>query len=189
MTTPTRRDLRRLAMQVLYQLDVNSPNHNPGHAPKVRASAEALADQLDVDHDIEATRIAAAELALQAWSDHHGADVKIADLAPDWPTHRQPPVDRAILRLAYYEMVSGYAPIKVAINEAVELAKQFGSEHSPPFINGVLDKLAKNLDAPPAEGQDDIGPASDAQPPAKSKPADADAWLDDAVSDAPSDPS
>ena len=67
-------------------------------------------------------------------------------LAPDWPTHRQPPLDRAILRLAHYEMTSGHAPIKVAINEAVELAKNYCAERSPPFINGVLDKMARCLE-------------------------------------------
>ncbi|MFK7788580.1 MAG: transcription antitermination factor NusB [Phycisphaeraceae bacterium] len=190
MTTPTRRDLRRLAMQVLYQLDVNSPNHNPGHAPKVRASAQELADQLDEEHDTEATRVFAAELALQAWVDHAEADEQATHLAPDWPTHRQPPVDRAILRLAYYEMKSGHAPVKVAINEAIELAKQFGSENSPAFINGILDKLAKNLNAPPPpageenpETSDPLGVAGDAQHPsaAPTKPTDPDAWLDDAI--------
>ena len=178
---PTRRDLRRLAMQVLYQLDITAPKHNPGHAPTVVASADELADALDEEHDGLETRIQAAELAIQAWADHAAADEQVAELAPDWPTHRQPPVDRAILRLAYHEMKSGYAPVKVAINEAVELAKQFGSEQSPPFINGVLDKLAKNLDASPTESQDDTGATNDAQHPAKSKPADADAWLDDAM--------
>ena len=99
------------------------------------------------------------------------SDEKATALAPDWPTHRQPPVDRAILRLAYYEMTSGHAPVKVAINEAVELAKQFGSEQSPPFINGVLDKLARAINAPePAEPTE----------PQPAPPGDADAWLDDA---------
>ena len=138
---PHRRDLRRLAMQVLYQLDLTAPRHKPGHAPTVLPSPDDLAEALDEEHDTLAVRKKAAELALQAWADHDSADAKIIELAPDWPTHRQPPVDRAILRLAYYEMPSGHAPVKVAINEAVELAKQFGSEHSPPFINGVLDKI------------------------------------------------
>ena len=176
MTTPTRRDLRRLAMQVLYQLDVNTPKHKPGFAPTVLPSADDLAEGLDEDHDSPATRKKAAELALVAWKDHEQADEKIAQLAPDWPTHRQPPVDRAILRLAYFEMKSGHAPVKVAINEAVELAKQFGSEHSPPFINGVLDKLAKNINTP-----DQSSLAAAAQPPVEEPPADADAWLDDAM--------
>ena len=69
-------------------------------------------------------------------------------LAPKWPTHRQPAVDRAILRLAYHEMKSGRTPIKVVINEAVELAKGYCSKESPPFINGVLDKMARQIQSP-----------------------------------------
>jgi N utilization substance protein B len=176
MTTMNRRDLRRLAMQVLYQLDVTSPKHKPGHAPTVLPQAEDLADQLDEEHDSPQTRRFAAELALQAWAEREKADAAIAELTPDWPTHRQPPVDRAILRLAYYEMTSGHAPVKVAINEAVELSKQFCAEQSPPFINGVLDKLAKMIDAPDQESV-----AGDAQRPEPEQPADADAWLDDAL--------
>ena len=173
MTTPSRRDLRRLAMQVLYQLDITAPKHNPGHAPTVVATADELAEALDEDHDSFATRKKAAELALEAWAQHADADERATALAPDWPTHRQPPVDRAILRLAYYEMKSGHAPVKVAINEAVELAKQFGSENSPPFINGVLDKLAKTINDPP--------PAEAPSEPEAAPPTDADAWLDDAM--------
>ena len=173
MTTPNRRDLRRLAMQVLYQLDVNTPKHNPGHAPTVLPSADELAEGLDEEHDSPATRKKAAELALVAWQEHEQADEKVAALSPDWPTHRQPPVDRAILRLAYFEMKSGHAPVKVAINEAVELAKQFGSEQSPPFINGVLDKLAKNLNEPP--------PSEESTEPQPAPSTDAEAWLDDAM--------
>ena len=175
-SSPNRRDLRRLAMQVLYQLDMTAPKHAPGHAPTVLPSVDDLADALDEEHDSLPTRKKAAELALVAWAEHEQADEKVAALSPDWPTHRQPPVDRAILRLAYFEMKSGHAPVKVAINEAVELAKQFGSEQSPPFINGVLDKLAKNLDTPQENGV-----AGDAQRPVPEEPTDADAWLDDAM--------
>ena len=174
--TTSRRDLRRLAMQVLYQLDLTAPKHNPGHAPTVLPSAEELAEALDEDHDSLAVRKKAAELALLAWAQHEEADETTSALTPDWPTHRQPPVDRAILRLAYFEMQSGHAPVKVAINEAVELAKQFGSEQSPPFINGVLDKLARVLDTPQENGV-----AGDAQRPVAEEPTDADAWLDDAM--------
>ncbi|MGB0768340.1 MAG: transcription antitermination factor NusB [Phycisphaeraceae bacterium] len=173
--TPSRRDLRRLAMQVLYQLDLTSPKHNPGHAPTVLPEADELAEDLDEDHDSLPTRTKAAELALQAWAKHTEADEKTSTFTPDWPTHRQPPVDRAILRLAYYEMTSGHAPIKVAINEAVELAKQFGSEQSPPFINGVLDKLARIIEAPQENGA-----AGDDQRPVHEPPTNADAWLEDA---------
>ncbi|MEX0774457.1 MAG: transcription antitermination factor NusB, partial [Phycisphaeraceae bacterium] len=131
-----RQDIRRLAMQVLYQIDLR------GEAD-VHAIRQAPADE----HDDEATHQAGLTLALAAWDHHVDADTLAAELAPDWPTYRQPPVDRAILRLAYHEMVSGYAPPKVAINEAIELSKHYSSELSPPFINGVLDKMAKRLAA------------------------------------------
>ncbi|MEM6258457.1 MAG: transcription antitermination factor NusB [Planctomycetota bacterium] len=183
-STPNRRDLRRLAMQVLYQLDMTTPKTPVAEATSAEAASAAaglpnandLADALDEEHDSLPTRKKAAELALVAWAEHEQADEKVAALSPDWPTHRQPPVDRAILRLAYFEMKSGHAPVKVAINEAVELAKQFGSEQSPPFINGVLDKLARIINTPKENGV-----AGDAERPVPEQPTDADAWLDDAM--------
>ena len=180
-STPNRRDLRRLAMQVLYQLDVTQPKAKPDDdSPAPLPSAADLAESLDEEHDELTTRKFAAELALQAWDQRNDADLRVAALAPDWPTHRQPPVDRAILRLAYYEMASGHAPVKVAINEAVELAKDYGSEQSPPVSNGVLDKLAKTINAPTPES-DAEGLAAAAQPPADEPPSDTDQWLDDAL--------
>ena len=74
-------------------------------------------------------------------------------------THRQPPVDRAILRLAHHEIVTGIVPAKIAINEAVDLAKTFGAENSPSFVNGVLDKMAKRMIShrSPGTGQQRLG--------------------------------
>jgi N utilization substance protein B len=147
-----RRDIRRLAMQVLYQIDLSG-----------EADRQQILEGLDAVHDPQDVREAAVELALGAWAQRQGADDATSLLAKDWPTHRQPPVDRAILRLAYHEIISGHAPMKVAINEAVELSKQFSGESSPAFINGVLDKLAKQIPVPPQSRQGD------------------DAWLDDAL--------
>jgi N utilization substance protein B len=66
-------------------------------------------------------------------------DRVIADLAPSWPVSQLAPIDRCILRLAIYEVsITDDTPPKAAINEAVELAKAFGAESSPKFINGVL---------------------------------------------------
>ena len=129
-----RRDVRRLAMQVLYQIDVGA-----------QSESTVLADSLDQEFDPPDVRAEALELALAAWQRRAVADQFLSELAQDWPTHRQPPVDRAILRLAYYEITSGHAPVKVAINEAVELAKQYSSEQSPAFINGVLDKIVSKV--------------------------------------------
>jgi len=131
--------IRRLAMQVLFQIDQSG-----------ETDAEALLAGLDEEFDDEmAVRVRGVELALGAWAQRAQSDALVNTIAPDWPTHRQPPVDRAILRLAYHEITTGHVPAKVAINEAVELAKRFGSEQSPPFINGVLDKVAKRIPPPP----------------------------------------
>ena len=80
------------------------------------------------------------------------ADETVAPLTPDWPTHRQPLIDRNILRLAYYEITSGKTPPIVAIDEAIELAKEFGTPESPAFINGVLHKIKEQCDG--ANGKD-----------------------------------
>ena len=133
---PNRRDIRRLAMQLLYQFDLGG-----------EAEAEAALAGLEDVHDPPDVREAAVQLATATWRTRADADAHTNALTPDWPTHRQPPVDRAILRLAHHEMVTGHAPPKVAINEAVQLAKKYAGEESPAFINGVLDKLHKQLAA------------------------------------------
>ena len=122
-------------MQVLYQIDLRGEGD-------LTDIAEALSDaprQPDLSQS-------ALELASAVWKHRESADALILELAPDWPTHRQPPVDRAILRQAYHEMTTGRVPVKVAINEAVELAKTYGAENSPSFINAVLDRIAKRLE-------------------------------------------
>lgn len=68
-------------------------------------------------------------------------DQKIGDSAPAWPIQKLNKIDLAILRLATYEIEKTDTPPKVIIDEAVELAKEFGSENSPSFINGVLGDL------------------------------------------------
>lgn len=138
MTVP--RDIRRCAVQALYQFDAGS------------ADAHEIVEGSLVDSPgNEESHARGFELARRAWEVRDKADAAVAALSPEWPTHRQPALDRTILRLAYYEMSSGKTPPKVAINEAVELAKEFSTEKSPMFINGVLDKIYKSLSAPPQE--------------------------------------
>ena len=161
-----RRDVRRLAMQVLYQLDVTNPMDAPDR--------QALLAGLDAEFDKQAVREQGVDLALAAWARYREADREIELLTPEWPTHREPPVDRAILRLAYHEIKANVTPVKVAINEAIELAKHYASEQSPAFVNGVLDKLAKSV------GHDDT---EEVAPPAEAGSPDAQAWLEDAKKD------
>jgi N utilization substance protein B len=138
MSTP--REIRRLAFQILYQLDAIGPEHN---------AAEVLATLAEDDE--EAGRHTAAErqkafaLASEAYADRAAADAFMNEAAPGWPAHRQAAVDRAILRLAHHEMMSGKTLPKIAVNEAVELAKIFSTEKSPAFVNGLLDKVLKKV--------------------------------------------
>lgn len=71
-------------------------------------------------------------------------DKQIAVAAPAWPIDKLNRIDLAILRLAVHELAKGDAPPKVVIDEAVELAKEFGGENSPSFINGVLGTIYKS---------------------------------------------
>jgi len=74
------------------------------------------------------------------------SDHLIAAAAPEWPLDRLNPIDLAILRLAVFELViDNTEPVKVIIDEAVELAKQFGGSTSPSFVNGVLGTICKSL--------------------------------------------
>ena len=126
------RDIRRCAIQALYQLDVGNSD-----------SPEVIRQSLSESPGNDATHDSGYQLANEAWQTRGVADAAVAALAPDWPTHRQPALDRAILRLAHHEMTTGITPPKVAINEAVELAKEFSTKDSWKFINGVLDKILK----------------------------------------------
>ncbi len=129
----TPRDIRRAAFSVLYQLDARDGQD----IEDIRAFVEEQENLTD------AARRKVLMLATNAWNDRKAADAHTSQLAPDWPAHRQAAVDRAILRLAHYEMTSGTTPPKVAVNEAIVLAKAFGTEKSPAFINALLDKVLK----------------------------------------------
>jgi N utilization substance protein B len=84
-----------------------------------------------------------SQIALGVWPIVEELDAFIAEHAQEWPLDQIATIDRNILRIALWEFaVSENIPIKVAINEAVELAKVFGSDSSPRFINGVLGSLA-----------------------------------------------
>jgi N utilization substance protein B len=123
---------RSLALQVLYEVDI--ANHPPADIYKLRLEETPLTDELS---DF-ARQIIFGVLPLTG-----RLDQIIAKYAPEWPLDQIAAIDRNILRIALWEFaVSHDTPIKVAINEAVELAKQFGSDSAPRFINGVLGALA-----------------------------------------------
>lgn len=133
-------DIRRRALQAMYQLDVRG-----------EADADAVRSSLDEAEDLSpAERDKAWDLARAAHATRRDADDALKRLAPDWPAYRQPALDRAIIRLAHHELAAGRAAPAIVINEAVELAKEFSTERSPGFVNAVLDRIAKAAASPQA---------------------------------------
>ncbi|MGE5374241.1 MAG: transcription antitermination factor NusB [Bacteroidota bacterium] len=125
---------RSLALQVLYEVDI--ANHLPGEIFKLRLEESPLPDDLAEF----ARQIVFGVLPITETLDH-----LIARYAPEWPLDQIAAIDRNILRIALWEFaVYGQTPLKVAINEAVELAKLFGSDSAPRFVNGVLGALAEH---------------------------------------------
>ncbi len=134
------REIRRLAFQLLFQLDAAGA--------RTEADLDAVrAGLVDREEITEAHKVRAVELAWGAYQARSAADREMLTLAPGWPAHRQAAVDRAILRLAHFEMTSARTEAKVVVNEAVELAKEFSTEKSPAFVNALLDKVLKRLAA------------------------------------------
>jgi N utilization substance protein B len=95
----------------------------------------------------ESTRKFANELFEGAVTQAKTSDTLIEELAANWKAERIASVDRSILRLAIYEFRFGTAPVKVVIDEALELGKKFSSADSPTFLNGILDAAYKKLES------------------------------------------
>jgi N utilization substance protein B len=89
----------------------------------------------------------AEELVHGVLANQDEMDQLIAQYAPEWPVAQLAIIDRNVLRIAIFELaIDGRTPVKVAINEAVELAKLYGSESSARFVNGVLGSVTDRLD-------------------------------------------
>lgn len=127
-----RRKARSIALQVLYEVD------SVGHDVEA-ALAHLLADGRLSEENAAFVR----ELVSGVIQNKEKIDQHIKNFAPAWPVEQIPLVDRNILRLAIFEiLLDNNVPVKVAINEAVELAKMFGSDNSPKFVNGVLGSVS-----------------------------------------------
>lgn len=127
---------RTVAMQILYEWDF----HEGSQLQNIVTRNLALfADELDKEYVI--TSVEGVNKNLRQIDD------LIIQVAPDWPIDQVAYVDKAILRLSIYEILyNTEVPPKVAINEAVELAKHFGGENSSKFVNGVLGTIYRNSD-------------------------------------------
>jgi N utilization substance protein B len=139
--TPRRR-ARVVALQVLYAMDGDDADPGVAMATHMRAFG---ADQQEDEDETPQEKAFDEELAstLVAGVAEHRAelDETLSKLSQKWRVERLARVDRNILRLALYELAHCQAqvPARVVINEAIELAKRFGSEEAPAFVNGMLD--------------------------------------------------
>jgi N utilization substance protein B len=134
MTETPRRQARELALQGLYAWEVGE------------LDLEQIEQQVIVDDDASARTLEyARSLFRLTCQNHERTDTIIAELAHNWKVSRMATVDRNILRLAITELTEmPDVPVKVVLNEAIELAKKFSTAESSSFINGILDKYIKS---------------------------------------------
>ena len=128
----SRRKGREAALQVLFQMDVSGA-----------AAADALGSYWPHLSETREGEDFASTLVSGYWAERELIDGTIRGVSHHWRLERMTKVDRNILRLGTYELLKMVdIPRRVTLNEAVELAKRFGTEASPGFVNGVLDRIA-----------------------------------------------
>ena len=127
---------RRVALEILYMADIRKEEAR-------RIAADHLPARL-TDPEL---KVFTRGLVDGTCAHIEEIDQRIRDAAENWDMSRMAALDRNILRMAVYELAyCDDIPPKVAINEAIELAKQFGAEESGQFVNGILDKIKRTLD-------------------------------------------
>ncbi len=139
---------RSIVLQSLFEWDLNALEKKEVHDVLERNVQEFAPNKTDMPF---MEKLLDGVLAKQP-----ELDLVIEKAAPEWPIDRISPVDRNILRLGLFELLfadRGEVPAKVAINEAIELAKQFGGENSSRFVNGVLGAVYKEIGEPGKEEQ------------------------------------
>lgn len=132
----SRTKARSIALQVLYEVDIS------GHQPGTVLSERFGRLKMDDTHKVFISQIVSGVIKNKAILDEF-----IADFAPEWPLDQVAIIDRNLLRLSLWEIaVYRKTPVKVVVNEAVELAKIYGADGSSRFINGVLGGLIDNIE-------------------------------------------
>jgi len=131
----SRTKARGIALQVLYEFD------QTGHPPALSIDQRFIDEPLE-----EKLKEFSQDIIMGIVPIIQQLDQIIAINAPDWPLDQVATIDRNIIRIALWEFaVEQCTPIKVAINEAIELAKVYGSDSTPRFVNGVLGSLAARI--------------------------------------------
>ena len=132
----SRTKARSVALQVLYEVDMTG--HLPGTVYTQRIEDNPMEDSL-ADFT--------SQIIFGVFPLFEKLDQFISQHAPEWPMDQVAVIDRNIIRIALWEFaVSDMTPVKVAINEAIELAKMYGADSTPRFVNGVLGSLANRQD-------------------------------------------
>ena len=129
----TRRRAREIVLQLLYEADMNECRDSDEARRFVRSRLQGR----------KALTEFACELLKGTLAHREEIDEKLTEMATNWTLPRMPVVDRNVLRLGGYEILYAETPGRVAVNEAIVLAKRYGDTNSPRFVNGVLDRLLK----------------------------------------------
>lgn len=136
----SRRRSREAALQVLYAIDLAPPGGGSDLRARAAEAFETAAAHLELP---PAARAFARELVSGVAEHREKLDRCISEHARNWRLERMAAVDRNVLRLGAYETLYTSTPTPVLIDEAVDLARRFGGERSPAFVNGILDALAR----------------------------------------------
>lgn len=157
LPSSSRRRGREVALQVLYALDVSSKRMDFVSADTSTSPMEACGaldvqtafDAVEENFEMpEAAREFAHRLVTEVRGQLSALDAPISEHSANWRLERMAIVDRNILRLGAYELMQTDTPLPVVVNEAVDLARRFGSDPSPAFVNGILDALAMDVREP-----------------------------------------
>ncbi|MBI9109691.1 transcription antitermination factor NusB [Maridesulfovibrio ferrireducens] len=141
-TKGLRRKGRILAFQVLYGISFVPP-HGGWTCERIYNQSPAVTRETDED-----LILYARELLLNVWNTLEELDEIISKYSKHWKIERIAKAELAILRLSVYELLyKADIPLKVGINEGIELAKKFGDDNSRNFINGILDAVARDIDS------------------------------------------
>jgi N utilization substance protein B len=165
-SSSARHRAREVALQTLFAMDLHHRPKRPSNASvsagmsdedfldapqpivpvhgdqTVEEVFEQVAEHFEMPHAAQAF---AKDLVVQVIANSEAIDQLVSSHAKNWRISRMAVVDRNILRLAAFELVYTKTPAAVVLDEAVELARRFGSDESPPFVNGVLDAVAREV--------------------------------------------
>ncbi len=133
----TRHRAREIVLQLLYEADINDPRSEDAAKQFIRSRLQGRNALTEFAHGL-----------LMGTLKHQDViDSQLSKLATHWTLPRMAVTDRNVLRLGAYEILYGGTPGRVAVNEAIVLAKRYGDKNSPRFVNGVLDRLLKEFES------------------------------------------